>query len=363
MDFTTIISRDDIFKRGITASLIIRLHAELTDEDRQNIENNMGSIWLPYTYGQDSVNMDVLSMPFYNFLMTYGDQGDIQGTKKYCSHNLEVLARDYNVLVGEMFISQYGKNDPISKLIAMFIYDVSYYKIDSDNVLHYNTTRGERYIIKPYSNYPIGLLSHYKPRRTLSCNNGDVILKTGLCFFYNCVPLILYDEYDGGAEIIDINGDMHTLIIDDGVVVLGYENLPQQYRIRNNSIMDVYDIYKLIKLGMNPDTLVRVYGFNYKVVYFLDSISSIEVWKASITIRYKNGHVNTDNESWNVVQQDENDPSNSSIDYNGKTIAFTYQGFINFIPIRYNKVMHINEYGITIDDDNNISILGYTSTL
>lgn len=363
MDFTTIISRDDIFKRGITASLIINIHEKLTDHDREAIENNMGSIWIPYTYGQDSVNIDVLTMPFYNFLMTYGDQGDIQGTKKYCSHNIDILNRDYNVLIGEMFISRYGKKDPISKIIQMFIYDVSYYNIDRDDVIHYNTIRGERYRILPKVDDSIQLLSHYKPRRTILCNNGDVILKTGFCFFYNCVPIIYYDDNEDGIDIKDINGDMHTLIVNNGIIISGYENLPSQYRIRNNSIMDVYDIYKLLKLGMNGDDLVRVYGFDYKVVYFLETITSIVVWKAGTIVTYSNGHVNYDIDAENVIQQDELDPTNMSIDYDGKTIAFTYQGYINFEPIKYNKIMDINGYGILIDDENNTSIVGSTLTV
>lgn len=358
MDFSSITSRDDIFKMGITASMLVSLSNTLTDEDRENIRINMGDIWIPYTHGEDSVTLDVLKMPFYNFLILYGDQGDIQGVKKYCSHNIDILNRDYNVLIGKMFISRYGADDPISKIVKLFIYDRTYYKIDDYGVIHYNTTRGERYKLIPRVDDSIKLISSYNPRRTRRCANGDIILKTGFAFFYNCVPLIYYEEYDDLIHIMDIDGTLHELLLDEnGIIMSGYEDLPMQYRLRNDSIMDVYDIYRLLKLGMKGDILIRDYGMNYRVIRFLESIDSIVVWQGHTIVTYKNGYINKDVGTDSIIHFDE---YSYSIDYDNRTIGYVYENFINFDPITYNEPMHINGYGVIINDEDNVQIIGKT---
>lgn len=360
MDFKNIRTREDIFKYSITGSMILSIKDEITDEDRYLIERNMGSVWLPYTYGNDSVTRSVLQMPFYSFLLSYGDQGDIQGVKKYCSHRIDILNRDYNVYVGKLFISRYGKEDPISKIISRFIYDNTYYKIDAEGIIHYNTTRGERYRIKPGINDNIDLLSHYNPRRVIECANGDRILKTGFCYFYNCVPLACYEEYDDTITIMDIDGQYHELLIDNGIVVEGYENLSNEFRIQNDSIIDVYDIYRLLKLGIKANVLIRDYGFNYKVVGFLDTISTINVWQSNTCIVYKNSYINREIGIENGTIIIEEEDGTYCVDYMGKTIAYIYGGYINFDPIEYNTIMDLDGYAILVDSDDNISVKGQT---
>jgi len=353
MDFNNIRTREDIFNMGITASVLVSMSSQLTDMDRNNIRNNMGDIWIPYTYGKDSVTIEVLKMPFYSFLLSYGDQGDIQGVKKYCSHSIDILNRNYNIYIGQLFISRYGKDDPISKIISLFIYDRTYYKIH-DDIIHYNTTRGDRYKIIPRGYNSIENLSEYMPRRTIECVNGDIILKTGFCYFYNCVPLAYYEEYEDVIDIIDLDGNFHQLILDDGIVISGFEDLSSVFTIRNDSIMDVYDIYRLLKLGMNPNTLIRKYGFNYKVVGFLDTIDSIVVWQASTIVTYKDGHINVEignDRSTNIIEHRDN---MYSIDYQGRTVAYMKDGYINFLPIEYNFPMDIDGYSIIIDDNDNL---------
>lgn len=359
MDFSLIVTRDDIFKYRITASFLISISSQITDEDREIIRNNMGEIWIPYTYGRDSVTSKVSKMPFYNFLMLYGDQGDIQGVKKYCSQHIDILNRTYNNYIGKLFISRYGTNDPISKVIKMFIYDNTQYKIE-DNIIYYNTTRGEKYVITPMVLDNVELISQYMPRRTIKCNNGDIILKTGFCFFYNCVPLGYYEEYPDSIDIIDTEGNFHNLILENGIVTSGYENLPAVFRVRNHSIMDVYDIYRLIKLGMNCNTLIRDYGFDYRVVSYLDTILGIEVCKSGFIIKYKNGTINTEIDMMDITTIIETDDGMYSITYKGKTVMYVFHDFVNFIPITYDKVMDIDGYAIIFERGQKGRILGKT---
>lgn len=360
MDIKKIKTRDDIFKYGITASMLISISNDITEDMRNHIQDHMGEIWLPYTYGRDSVTRDVIRMPFYNFLMLYGDQGDIQGVKKYCSHNIDILNRDYNIYVGELFINIYGKDDPISKIITMFIYDRTYYKIDN-GVIYYNTSRGERYQITPRVKENIRINSQYIPRRTIQCSNGDIILKTGFCFFYNCVPLAYYEEYEDIIHIIDLDGNFHTLVFDENdMIVSGFENLSAEFRIRNDSIMDVYDIYRLIKLGMDTRSLIRDYGFNYRVIALLDKIDRIEVWQAATFIIYKDGYVNMEAGMDSVSTRINNLDGSYSVDYDGRTAIFVYQDFINFIPIKYDSIMDIDGYAVKFNKNNFERIIGIT---
>jgi len=358
MDFIRIRTRDDIFTQKITASLMISLSSTLTSNQKNIIKTNMGDVWYTYASGHDSVTTEVLHMGFYEFLTVYGIAGDIQGVKKYCSHHVDILLKDYNKHIGELFIRRYGESDPISQVLSNYIHDKTY--ISSKNgVYQYNTTRGERYVL---DHDGVSLVSKYRPRRWIECKNGDKILKSGYVFWYNCLPMTGI-EYDiDKIYFKDFNDTEHILILDDdGIIVSGYENLPSLYKIQNHSVMDVYDIYRLLKLGVSPDILIRDINMDYRVINTIESILTIEVWNSYTRVIYKNGN---DNIQLEVASIDYGDEKHASIlDYDGKSIIFSYNDLANFIPIRYNIPMILNGYMVEFVSDGDIIFSGYINAI